>query len=73
KPRTFSAVVEFVPLTFDPALENALHEVEDANGLGRGAIVQARYIKPIARRHAGQTVAHMIFSFRTAEGANHAI
>ncbi|KAJ7216435.1 hypothetical protein GGX14DRAFT_391260 [Mycena pura] len=41
KPRAFSVVVEFVPVTFDPSLENVFHTIEDANGMKRGAITQA--------------------------------
>ncbi|KAJ7503357.1 hypothetical protein B0H11DRAFT_1711140, partial [Mycena galericulata] len=58
KPRSYSVVVEFVPVTFDPALANAFAVIEDANGLGRNELVQARYIKPLERRHAGQRSAH---------------
>ncbi|KAJ6452968.1 hypothetical protein C8R45DRAFT_780198, partial [Mycena sanguinolenta] len=73
KLRSYSVVLEFMPVTFDPALDNVLHAVEDANGFERGAITQARYIKPMGRRHAVHRVAHMIFGFATADGANHVI
>ncbi|KAJ7191578.1 hypothetical protein GGX14DRAFT_336427, partial [Mycena pura] len=73
KPRAFSVVVEFVPVTFDPSLENTFRTIEDANGMKRGAITQARYIKPLERRNPGQRSAHAIFGFATADGATHAI
>ncbi|KAJ7706761.1 hypothetical protein B0H17DRAFT_845354, partial [Mycena rosella] len=47
--------------------------IEDANGIGRGELVQARFIKPPERRHAAQRSAHAIFGFASAEAANHAI
>ncbi|KAJ6459813.1 hypothetical protein C8R47DRAFT_994454, partial [Mycena vitilis] len=58
RPRSFSLVVEFVPVTFDPDLSRTLEMIEDANGIGRGEIVQARFIKPAARRRPGQKCAH---------------
>ncbi|KAJ6481018.1 hypothetical protein C8R45DRAFT_831683, partial [Mycena sanguinolenta] len=58
RPRSFSCVVEFVPVTFDPELGRAFETIEDANGLDRGEITQARFIKPLARRHPGQRSAH---------------
>ncbi|KAF7362490.1 RNA-directed DNA polymerase from transposon X-element [Mycena venus] len=73
RPRNFSCVVEFVPVSFDPGLSRAFEAVEDANGLDRGAISQAHYIKPLERRHPGQRSAHAIFGFASAAAANHAI
>ncbi|KAJ6570536.1 hypothetical protein DFH09DRAFT_1080093 [Mycena vulgaris] len=64
---------EFVPVSFDPELGRAFEVIEDANGLDRGALVQARFIKPPARRHPGQRSAHAIFGFASAASANHVI
>ncbi|KAJ7123708.1 hypothetical protein C8R44DRAFT_620911, partial [Mycena epipterygia] len=47
--------------------------IEDANGIERGQLTQARYIKPLERRHKGQRTAHTIFGFASREAANHAI
>ncbi|KAJ7113047.1 hypothetical protein C8R44DRAFT_549119, partial [Mycena epipterygia] len=73
KPWPFSVFVEFVPVTFDPELEGALEGVEYANGIERGQLVSARYVKPIHRRHPGQRSAHAIFGFASPGAANHAI
>ncbi|KAJ7626467.1 hypothetical protein B0H17DRAFT_906290, partial [Mycena rosella] len=73
KPRLFSVVVEFVPVSFDPALDRALATIEDANGIMRGELAQAHFIKPVERRHPAQRSAHAIFGFASAESANHAI
>ncbi|KAJ6570944.1 hypothetical protein DFH09DRAFT_916808, partial [Mycena vulgaris] len=70
-PHSFSVVVEFVPVTFNPDLGRAFETIEDANGLRRGVLLQARFIKPPARRHPGQRSAHAIFGFASAEAANH--
>ncbi|KAJ7110865.1 hypothetical protein C8R44DRAFT_559745, partial [Mycena epipterygia] len=72
-PRSFSVVVEFVPISFDPTLSRALETMEDANGIRRGELTQAWYIKPLERRHKGQRSAHTIFGFASRESANHAI
>ncbi|KAJ7729998.1 hypothetical protein DFH07DRAFT_969314 [Mycena maculata] len=53
KPRLYSVVVEFVPTTFNPGLENTFHVIEDTNSIDRGELVQARYIKAPERRYAG--------------------
>ncbi|KAJ6578608.1 hypothetical protein B0H10DRAFT_1664575, partial [Mycena sp. CBHHK59/15] len=58
KQRSFSVVVEFVPVMFDPSLDGALRVLEGDNGLGRDAIMQARFIKQAARRRTGQRTAH---------------
>ncbi|KAJ7123431.1 hypothetical protein C8R44DRAFT_579689, partial [Mycena epipterygia] len=72
-PRSYSVVVEFVPVTFDPELGQAFETVEVANGLERGSLMQVRFIKPVVRRNPGQRSAHAIFSFENAAAANHAI
>ncbi|KAJ7681265.1 hypothetical protein B0H17DRAFT_943203, partial [Mycena rosella] len=73
KPRLFSVVVEFVPVTFDPCLDHAFATIEDANGIPRGELAQAHFIKPVARRHPAQMSAHAIFGFASVVSANHAI
>ncbi|KAJ6596044.1 hypothetical protein B0H10DRAFT_1828590 [Mycena sp. CBHHK59/15] len=73
RPRSYSVIVEFVPVTFDPKLGRAFESIEDANGLERGVLMQARFIKPLARRSPGQRSAHTIFGFKNAAAANHVI
>jgi hypothetical protein len=73
KPRSFSVVVEFVPVSFNPDLGNALGEIEEHSGIEKGGLTQARFIKPVARRQPGQRCVHAIFGFSSAEAVNHAI
>jgi hypothetical protein len=73
KPRSFSVVVEFVPVSFNPDLGSVLGEIEECSGIEKGGLIQARFIKPVARRMPGQRCAHAIFGFSSAEAANHAI
>ncbi|KAJ6467340.1 hypothetical protein C8R45DRAFT_1106101 [Mycena sanguinolenta] len=73
RPRSFSYVVEFIPVTFNPELRRAFETIEDSNGLDHGDITQARFIKPLVRRHPDQRSAHAIFGFASAASANHAI
>ncbi|KAJ6627683.1 hypothetical protein B0H10DRAFT_1779253, partial [Mycena sp. CBHHK59/15] len=73
RPRSYSVVVEFVPVTFDPELGKVFETIENANGLERGVLMQARFIKPVSRRSPGQRSAHAIFGFENAAAVNHAI
>ncbi|KAJ7630145.1 hypothetical protein B0H17DRAFT_1217940 [Mycena rosella] len=63
KPWLFSVVVEFVPVSFDPALEHVFTTIEDAYGIGCRELVQVHFIKPPERRHVAQRSAHTIFGF----------
>jgi hypothetical protein len=66
-------VAEYVPITFNPDIFVAFTQVERENGLERGAIREARYIKQVHRRKEFQRSAHMIFGFTDASQANVAI
>ena len=73
KPRGYHVVVQFVPLTLRPNKEVDLREIEEVNGLAKGDIIRARWIKPAARRSPSQTCGHAIFSFTTPQAANNAL
>jgi len=73
KPMLLHALMEFVPLTFDPNLLSAVEEVERLSGLPLRSLLFAKFIKPKDRRHSGQSLGHAIFRFRTREAANHAL
>jgi hypothetical protein len=47
--RTYSILVPRVPLTFNPANEKHLREVEECNEFPEGTVVKARWIKPVNR------------------------
>ena len=63
--RSYSILVPRVPLTFDPAEENHLREVEECNELPEGTIIKAQWIKPINRRALEQRAAHSMYSHLT--------
>ncbi|KAJ7501278.1 hypothetical protein B0H11DRAFT_1713661, partial [Mycena galericulata] len=58
KERLLNVVVEFVPVSFDPSLDGALHIVEGDNNLPSGTLLKARWIKPVGQRRPDQKVAH---------------
>ncbi|KAJ6521979.1 hypothetical protein DFH09DRAFT_847493, partial [Mycena vulgaris] len=60
KERLLNVVVEYVPVSFDPSQDGALHVVEGDNGLPSGALAKARWIKPEGQRRGGQKVAHAV-------------
>jgi hypothetical protein len=70
KPRTFQIVVQFIPLTFRPDRDTDIRELEEVNGLEKGDILQARWIKPASRRSPSQTCGHAILSLTSPQAAN---
>lgn len=73
KTRTYSVIVRFVPLTFDPDSDTELREIEEISKLDNNTIIKARYVKPKERRAPGQITGHVIINFNAPEQANHAI
>jgi hypothetical protein len=71
--RTFPILVPRIPITFNPADENHLREVEEANEIPAGTIERARWIKPEYRRTIGQRAAHAIFTLKDITEANRCI
>ena len=71
--RSYSLLVPRIPLSFNPAEEKHLREVEECNGLRIGSITKARWIKPINRRAPEQRAAHAIFSLNDITLANECI
>jgi hypothetical protein len=66
-------VAEYVPISFDPVPFTALGQVERDNGLEKGALREARYIKPTQFRKPTQRSAHMLMGFANPDQANMAI
>ena len=62
KPTTFPILAPFVPITFDPNEASDLRILEGRSGLEEGSVESARWMKPIARRTANQTSAHLILN-----------
>jgi hypothetical protein len=73
KQRQYALLVPRIPLTFDPAVEVHLREIEEVNKLDDNAICKARWIKPANRRKPEQRVAHATFILNTASIANRCI
>ncbi|KAG2049732.1 hypothetical protein BDR06DRAFT_836393, partial [Suillus hirtellus] len=73
KEQTFQIIAEYVPTTFDPESKEALTEAEKRSGLSPGAIVKAKWLKPINRRNHGQRTAFCTITCATREDANKAI
>jgi hypothetical protein len=73
KERLCNVVLRFVPVSFDPVAEGALKVVSEDNGLPKGALVKARWIKPLERRRPGQRVAHAVLGFSDPSAANRVI
>ncbi|KAJ6561060.1 hypothetical protein DFH09DRAFT_921379 [Mycena vulgaris] len=71
KEHLLNVVVEYVPVSFDPSQDGALHVVEGDNGLPSSTLVKARWIKPVGQRREGQKVAHTVFGFKDPSAANY--
>ena len=61
---SYSLLVPRIPLSFNPANEEHLREVEECNDIPADTITKARWIKPVNRRVDGQRAAHAIFIFK---------
>ena len=70
KSRTYSLVVQFVPLHFKPDDSNKLHTLEELNGLPTNAFLQAHWIKPLYHRAAEQTCRHVLAVMTRPKDAN---
>ena len=70
KSRTYSLVVQFVPLQFRPDSEPELRDIEEANMLPKNAILWAQWIKPAYRRAPDQTCGHVLVVMTKPEDAN---
>ena len=70
---SYSILVPRIPLTFDPANEDHLREIEECNDMPADTIAKARWIKPVNRRALGQRAAHAIFTLRDITLTNESI
>ena len=73
KDRTYPLVVPRVPISFELHNQEHLCEIETINNLAPNSISKARWIKPLYRRHAKQTVAYATLSLNSASEANRLI
>ena len=71
--REFPVMAEFVPVTHENESAAERRAIECDFGLPIGGIASTKWIKPVARRHDTQTMAHLLLRFSTAESANLAI
>ncbi|KAF9004988.1 hypothetical protein BDQ17DRAFT_1176036, partial [Cyathus striatus] len=69
----FSVVAEFVLTSFQPMLSTSYTELETANGLKLGSIMEAKPLKNPGYWKQGQCFAHFLFSFSDQNSANMAI
>ena len=68
--RPFKVVVEFVPIIFNPHNEAIWREVETDIDLPVNSIMEARWIKPVARRYREQRFAHLLLTLNNPVAAN---
>ncbi len=73
KQHLYTLLVPRIPITFDPASEGQLREIEENNDLPTGTLVKARWIKPISRRNPEQRAAHAAFTFKDVNITNFCI
>ncbi|EJF55579.1 hypothetical protein DICSQDRAFT_13396, partial [Dichomitus squalens LYAD-421 SS1] len=70
RPRQYKLVAEFTPVGFDPSREEVWRRTEEDLGLDEGAILEARWIKPVHRRYREQRFAHLLVTVSSPEAAN---
>ncbi|KAJ7707388.1 hypothetical protein B0H17DRAFT_1191894 [Mycena rosella] len=64
KDRFLNVLAQYVPLSFDPSQDGALHVLESDNNLPCGELGKTRWIKAPTQRRPGQKVGHLIIGFR---------
>ena len=70
KPNNYPIIAEFVPIAFNPTLQEDIMEIEVANSLQPGTITTVRWIKPPEKQANNQSTAHLILHARTRLAAN---
>jgi len=68
--RLYNLIVPRVPITFEPGNNKHLHELEEMNGLYKGMVRKAKWIKPLGRRRTDQTHTYAIISLTSVDFAN---
>jgi len=68
--RLHNLIVPRVPITFEPGNDNHLCELEKMNGLYKGTVRKAKWIKLMGRRRPDQTHAYAIISLASVDFAN---
>lgn len=68
--RKYPALVEFVPVEANINRKETLEAIESSNGLEKGSIVSAKWIRDPSRRDADQRHAHLIVNCKSKEDAN---
>jgi len=71
--RLYNIIVPRTPITFKPTNTTDLRKAEECNNLSPNLIKKARWIKPVERRHAGQTHTYAILSLTSPTTANQLI
>lgn len=71
--RSYSILLRWVPIIFDPNDRKQLREIEEVNGLAEYSVQKSRWIKPVGRRNAGQTKANATISVNSPDTANRII
>ena len=70
KNRTYQVIVQFVPVSFDPADDKHIKAFEEHNNIAEGSIAKAEWIKPAKDRKPNQKVATLRVYHRNAQSAN---
>ena len=69
----FPCLARNTPVCLDLDRAQTLRDIESWNGWTQGEVIAAHWIKPVAKRRAGQQRAHMILKLSTPQRANEAI
>ena len=71
--KAIPVIVEYVPISHntDTLAENS--KIKHDSGIGEGALLSMRWIKPAQKRATGQWMVHLVAWFSSVDSANHAI
>ena len=70
KDHSYTIVLQFVPVSFNPSQRANLTDLERENGWKEGSVLTAQWIKPPERRANDQQVAHILATLGDVQTAN---
>jgi len=70
KGNNYQVVVQFLPITLKNHLDAHCAAIEEENGLSKGSIISAKWLRNPANWGTNQTKAHAIFSIKSRNEAN---
>jgi hypothetical protein len=70
KDQAYPAIIQFVPLTFNPSNPAQIQDMEQENKWEPGTITSAKWVKPPLKHSPTQCVAHLLITLKDSNIAH---